>query len=86
MALGFKRGDRIGIWSTNNVEWLLIQMSTARIGAILVNINPAYRSRELAYVLQQTEIQCLFVIPHFRSSDYIAYAEGFDSRVTARQR
>ena len=72
MALGFKRGDRIGVWSTNNVEWLLIQMSTARIGAILVNINPAYRTRELAYALQQSEIQCLFVIPHFRSSDYIA--------------
>jgi len=75
MALDFKRGDRIGVWSTNNVEWLLIQMATARMGAILVNINPAYRSRELAYALQQSEIQCLFVIPRFRSSDYIAILE-----------
>jgi fatty-acyl-CoA synthase len=75
MALGFKQGDRIGIWSTNNIEWLLIQMATARIGAILVNINPAYRSRELSYALQQSELQCLFVIPQFRSSDYIAMLE-----------
>jgi len=72
LALGYGRGDRIGIWSTNNIEWLLVQMATARIGAVLVNINPAYRSRELAYALQLSEVQGLFVIPHFRSSDYIA--------------
>ncbi|MGD2173751.1 MAG: AMP-binding protein [Gammaproteobacteria bacterium] len=71
-ALGFERGDRIGVWSTNNVEWLLIQMATARIGAILVNINPAYRVTELGYALRQSEVQCLFVIPRFRSSDYVA--------------
>jgi fatty-acyl-CoA synthase len=71
MSLGFKRGDRIGVWSTNNIEWLLIQMASARIGAILVNINPAYRSRELAYALDQSKVQGLFVIPRFRSSDYI---------------
>ena len=72
LALGFKRGDRIGIWSTNNIEWLLIQMATARIGAILVNINPAYRKSELSYALQQSEVQGLFLIPSFRSSDYVA--------------
>ncbi len=71
MGLGFKRGDRIGVWSTNNIEWLLIQMASARIGAILVNINPAYRSRELAYALDQSKVQGLFVIPGFRSNDYI---------------
>jgi len=71
IGLGFKRGDRIGVWSTNNIEWLLIQMASARIGAILVNINPAYRSRELAYALDQSKVQGLFVIPRFRSSDYI---------------
>jgi fatty-acyl-CoA synthase len=71
MGLEFKRGDRIGVWSTNNIEWLLIQMATARIGAILVNINPAYQSRELSYALKQSEVQGLFVIPGFRSSDYI---------------
>jgi fatty-acyl-CoA synthase len=71
MSLGFNRGSRIGVWSTNNVEWLLIQMATARIGVILVNINPAYRRSELAYALQQSLVQGLFVIPGFRHSDYI---------------
>ena len=71
-AIGFARGDRIGIWSTNNIEWLLLQMATARIGVILVNINPAYRSRELAYALQRSEVQGLVLIPAFRSSNYVA--------------
>ena len=71
MSLGFNRGSRIGVWSTNNVEWLLIQMATARIGAILVNINPAYRKSELTYALQQSQVQGLFVIPGFRHSDYV---------------
>lgn len=72
LGLDFKQGDRIGVWSTNNIEWLLVQMATARIGAILVNINPAYRPRELAYAMERSEVQGLFVIPGFRSSDYVA--------------
>jgi fatty-acyl-CoA synthase len=72
LAIGFCKGDRIGVWSTNTIEWLIIQMATARIGAILVNINPAYRLRELAYALQRSEVQGLFAIPAFRSSDYVA--------------
>jgi fatty-acyl-CoA synthase len=71
LGLGFKRGDRIGVWSTNNIEWLLVQMATARIGAVLVNINPAYRPKELAYALERSEVQGLFVIPSFRNSDYV---------------
>lgn len=72
LALDFKPGDRIGIWSTNNIEWLLVQMATARIGIILVNINPAYRTNEFAYALSCSEVQALFVIPAFRKSDYVA--------------
>ena len=72
LGMGFNKGERIGIWSTNNIEWLLLQMATARIGAILVNINPAYRPQELAYALQHSEVQGLFVIPNFRNSDYIS--------------
>jgi fatty-acyl-CoA synthase len=72
LGIGFNKGDRIGVWSTNNVEWLLIQMATARIGAVLVNINPAYRPKELAYALKKSQVQGLFTIPSFRSSDYIA--------------
>jgi len=71
LGLGFTKGERIGIWSTNNLEWLLLQLASARIGAILVNINPAYRPRELAYALQRAEVQGLFTIPAFRSSDYL---------------
>ncbi|MEN8130427.1 MAG: AMP-binding protein [Pseudomonadota bacterium] len=72
LDIGFGKGARIGVWSTNNIEWLLLQMATARIGTILVNINPAYRPRELAYALQRSEVQGIFTIPSFRSSDYIA--------------
>ncbi len=72
MGCGFGRGDRIGIWSTNNLEWVLVQMAVAQIGAILVNINPAYRIKELAYALKKSEVQGLFVIPSFKSSNYIS--------------
>ena len=72
VGLGFGKGERIGIWSTNNIEWLLLQLATARIGAVLVNINPAYRPRELAYALERSQVQGLFVIPAFRTSDYVA--------------
>ena len=71
LGIGFKKGERIGVWSTNNVEWLLLQMATARIGAVLVNINPAYRLSELSYALKRSEVQGLFVIPSFRGSDYV---------------
>ena len=76
LGCGFGQGDRIGIWSTNNIEWLLLQLATARIGAILVNINPAYRSNELAYALQRSKVNGLFMIPAFRSSDYVAMLTG----------
>jgi len=71
LGIGFRKGERIGVWSTNNIEWLLLQLATARIGAVLVNINPAYRPRELAYALQKSEVQALFTIPQFRTSDYV---------------
>ncbi|WP_319549236.1 AMP-binding protein [Desulfogranum marinum] len=71
IGMGFGKGERIGVWSTNNIEWLLLQLATATIGAILVNINPAYRQKELAYALQRSEVQGLFIIPAFRSSNYL---------------
>jgi fatty-acyl-CoA synthase len=72
IGLGYGKGDRIGVWSTNNIEWLLLQMATARIGAVLVNINPAYRAHELEYSLKRSEVQGIFLIPSFHSSDYVA--------------
>ena len=71
MGLGFAKGDRVGVWATDNVEWLLLQMATARIGAVLVNINPANRAQELAHALRRSEVQGLFCIPAFRASDYV---------------
>ncbi len=72
IAFGLAKGSRIGVWSTNNIEWILLQLATARIGAILVNINPAYCEKELAYALQKSEIEALFFIPGFHHSDYVA--------------
>jgi len=71
LSSGYVKGDRIGIWSTNNLQWILIQMATARIGAILVNINPAYRPQELEYALKQSRVQCLLTIPSFKNSHYL---------------
>ena len=70
MGIGLVRGDRIGIWSPNNAEWVLIQYATARIGAILVNINPAYRTSELEYALNQSGCRILVSAPEFLTSDY----------------
>ena len=72
VGLGFGPGSRIGVLSTNHVEWLLVQLATARIGAVLVNLNPAYRTRELAYALERSEVEAVCAIPGFRSSDYVA--------------
>ncbi|MGE8553775.1 MAG: AMP-binding protein [Chryseobacterium jejuense] len=68
--LGAKSGDRIGIWASNRYEWVLLQYATARIGTILVNINPAYRTHELTYVLNQSEIRFIFSSLHFKTSNY----------------
>ena len=72
MALGLGRGERIGLWSPNYAEWTLVQYATAEIGAILVNINPAYRTHELAYALNQSGCRMLIAAPRFKSSDYVA--------------
>lgn len=70
LFLGAKAGDRIGIWSSNRYEWVLLQYATARIGTILVNINPAYRTHELTYVLNQSEVRFIFSALSFKSSNY----------------
>src|SRR5687767_8378924 len=70
LALSVQKGDRVGIWSPNRYEWVLIQYATARIGAILVNINPAYRTAELAYALNQSGVSVLVSALVFKGSDY----------------
>ena len=71
MARGVEKGDRVGIWSPNRYEWTVIQYATARIGAILVNINPAYKAAELEYVLKQAGITFLVLARGFRATDYV---------------
>ena len=72
VQLGIDKGDRVGIWSPNVAEWVMVQYATAKIGAILVNINPAYRTHELEYVLNQSGIRTLIAAPQFKTSDYAA--------------
>jgi fatty-acyl-CoA synthase len=74
-ARGIGKGDRVGIWAPNCPEWVLVQYATAKIGAILVNINPAYRSHEVGFVLAQAGVRLLVSAERFKTSDYRAMAE-----------
>ncbi len=71
MRLGLKAGERVGIWSQNNLEWALTQFATAKAGLVLVNINPAYRRSELEYALNKVGCRALILSPAFKSSDYL---------------
>ncbi|MEE1753811.1 AMP-binding protein [Streptomyces sp. SP18CS02] len=75
MGTGVGKGDRVGIWAVNCSQWVLVQYATARVGAILVNINPAYRVHELEYVLRQAAVSVLFASRRHRTSDYRAMVE-----------
>ncbi|MFQ6171351.1 AMP-binding protein [Oryzobacter sp. R7] len=75
VALGVEKGDRVGIWAPNCHEWVLVQLATAKVGAILVTINPAYRTHELTYVLGQAGIRVLVTAASFKTSDYVAMVE-----------
>ncbi|MEY2424200.1 MAG: fatty-acyl-CoA synthase [Acidimicrobiaceae bacterium] len=68
--LGVEKGDRVGIWSPNCAEWVFVQYATSKIGAVLVNVNPAYRSHELQFVLRQSGTKLLVAAPSFKTSDY----------------
>src|SRR5438094_6730148 len=70
LALGVEKGERVGIWSTNCVAWVLVQFATAKIGAILVSINPAYRLYELEFALRQSECNVLISGERFKDDDY----------------
>ena len=85
MAAGLAAGDRIGIWAPNCAEWVLVQFAAAKIGAILVNINPAYRTHELAYVLEQSGLSMLVSATSFKSSDYAAMVAEVRPEASALQ-
>src|SRR5262245_52198396 len=71
LRLEVERGDRVGIWSPNTAEWVITQFAAAKVGAILVNLNPAYRLRELEYALNQSGIKVLISARAFRKTDYV---------------
>ncbi|MFL0176053.1 AMP-binding protein [Mycobacterium sp. SMC-13] len=72
MARGIEKGDRVGVWSPNCAQWIVTQLATAKIGAILVNVNPAYRVHELVYALNQSGMRVLVSATSFKTSDYAA--------------
>jgi fatty-acyl-CoA synthase len=82
LALGIEPGEHVGIWATNLPEWTLLQFGAASIGAVLVTINPAYRSHELRYTLKQSDVVALFLTDRFKSSDYYAILEEACPEIT----
>jgi fatty-acyl-CoA synthase len=83
---GVAKGDRIGIWAPNCAEWVLVQYATAAVGAVLVNVNPSYRTHELAYVLEQSGLQLLFSATSFKTSDYRAMVDAVRPDARALER
>lgn len=84
LALGLRRGDHFGVWATNVPEWVLLQFATARIGVVLVTINPSYRPNELAFTLRQSDIKGLALIDHFKSTDYFASLQQIVPELTSQ--
>jgi fatty-acyl-CoA synthase len=86
LAAGLDKGDRVGIWAPNRVEWVLVQYATAKVGAILVNVNPAYREHELEYALRQSGVRLLVSAQSFKTSDYVAMVEAVRSGLDGLER
>jgi fatty-acyl-CoA synthase len=85
-ALGIRKGDRVGLWSTNCIEWLMMHMGTARSGAALVNVNPAYRSHELQYTLTRSRMKALFLWSRDKRADYAAILDRARHNLTLELR
>jgi fatty-acyl-CoA synthase len=85
LALGLQRGDRIGVWSPNNAEWVITQFATAKAGLILVNINPAYRATELEYALNKAGCVALITAARFKTSDYLEMFDEVKPRLSQLQ-
>jgi fatty-acyl-CoA synthase len=85
LSLGVKPADRVGVWSTNRFEWVVLQFAVARIGAILVHINPAYREDELEYTIKHAGCRALFLSPNFRTHDCLASALRVKNRAESLQ-
>jgi fatty-acyl-CoA synthase len=86
LSAGIAKGDRVGIWSPNCAEWVLVQYATAKVGAVLVNVNPAYRTHELQYALAQSGVRLLVSAVSFKTSDYRAMVDQVRPRCPALER
>ena len=86
LRAGIRAGDRVGIWAPNCAEWVVVQYATAKVGAILVNVNPAYRTHELEYVLRQSGVRLLFSASAFKTSDYAAMIDEVSGAVDTLER
>ncbi len=86
LKLGIETGDRVGIWAPTCVEWTLLQFACARVGAILVNVNPAYRPNELAYALRHSGVRLLVTARSFKTSDYLAMLAGVRAELPQLER
>src|SRR6476469_11437 len=81
-SLGIRRGDRVGLWSTNCIEWVMLHMGCARAGAALVNVNPAYRSHELGYTLTRSRMKALFLWHQDKRANYAEILERARQELT----
>ena len=86
LAAGMVKGDRVAVWAPNRWEWVLLQYATARIGVILVNVNPAYRTHELQYAINQSGSRMLFAVPKFKTSDYRNMVDSVRDELTRLER
>ncbi len=86
LAAGLRKGDRIGVWSTNQAEWALVQYATAKLGVILVNVNPAYRVSELEYALGQSGCRWIVAVPGSRGSDFVEMVAQVRPRLSELER
>ena len=86
LAAGLRRGDRVGVWGPNRSEWALVQYATAKLGVILVNINPAYRTNELEYALRQSGCRLLFAAKEVKGSDFVAMVDQVSPKLPELER
>ena len=86
LAAGLEKGDRIGIWAPNCAEWTLVQYATAKLGVVLVNVNPAYRTHELTYAVNQSGLRMVVAASSFKTSDYRAMLEESADRCPTLER
>jgi fatty-acyl-CoA synthase len=86
LAAGLRKGDRLGVWSTNRAEWALVQYATAKLGVILVNVNPAYRVSELEYALGQSGCRWIIATPESRGSSFVEMVEQVQPKLSGLER